>query len=113
MLLEGKEKEFARVVRGISLRQTRRGQEIVSEKNWINDHSPERFVKMLLQARMEKVGKSIPTKIQKGMESAGETRTQRGQQKLDTRTKALKTSLDKKRLDVSEAQKILDSLICA
>lgn len=105
MLAEGNNVEWYRATRARAFRQTRRGEEIVMERGQINENSPERFVKEVLKARMAMVGKKFfpdsPKEVEKKVA-----------EKMNGDVKKLKERMVKERLDISEAQKILDSIIC-
>jgi hypothetical protein len=89
-----------------SLRLTRKGQEIASEKAWVNANSPIAFMKQVVNARMREAGKTLFGSSKKAAVK------ERVTARIKEETTKLKGKLTAKRVDISEAQKILDDLIC-
>ena len=56
-LADGNTALFARLTKTRSLEQTRRGQEIVSERGSVSDNSTSKYVKELVASRLETLGK--------------------------------------------------------
>ena len=57
-LADGDMRLYGRLVRNRSLEQTRRGQEIVSERGSVTDNSTARYVKELVASRLDALGKN-------------------------------------------------------
>lgn len=99
-----------------SLRQTRRGQEIVSERGRFNDESPYRYVQTLLDRRLREIGKGvIPTsteEVQSILNKGESGSKKRAVEKVDRVAKELKTRLTKEQTKINLAQDIINSLIC-
>jgi len=94
-----------------SLRQTRRGQEIVMEKGRVNQNGAHHYVAEVLKARLEGVVKrgSAIRKL------AGETRTKAREAVdiIDSKAKVLKTRIDQSTLaKLQSAQELLNNLTC-
>lgn len=109
MLEEKNYEEFGKAYRSRSLRQSARGQEIVLEKGAdVNINSPEHFMKQVLDARANQAGKKIfDVKKSEGgpkQEAMKRVRVEAGKLKQEI--------VQQKNLDIQEAQKIIDGLIC-
>jgi hypothetical protein len=109
MFQDGNIKEFGRSYRSRSLRQTTRGQEIVLEKAAaVNQNHPLYFARQVIEARTALAGKKLFDI--KGKENAP---AKKAYKKIKADTSTLKKEIvDSKKLDIEEAQKIIDSLIC-
>jgi len=109
-LEEGNMTLYSRLVKNRSLAQTRRGQEIVSEKASVSDNSTSRYVKELVAARLEKLGSSYTTGI-KEMIRGGSTKS-RGISFLDKEVSKLETKVRTRKLSAQDAMKLLDAISC-
>lgn len=94
-----------------SLAQTRRGQEIVAEKGSVKDNSTSRYVKELVQSRLDKLGRGYlgslsPSLLRKSKGSRATAAIDAEVVKVKDRIKT------KKEFDLDEAQAFLDSLAC-
>jgi hypothetical protein len=94
-----------------SLRQTRRGQEIVSERGRFNEDSPHFFIRKLLDARLNNLGKSLGVAIEEyrlRLVSAKEVAIK----KIDKVKKNIteKIKADRKKIDF--AKDFLSSITC-
>lgn len=107
----GNWKEMADSERSRSLRQTRRGQEIVAERGRANENSPEHFLMQVFKARLEKAGRSLFPEIKIG-KSEPQTLTAKATQRIRQSSENIKKQVITKKMEIDEAQKILDSLIC-
>lgn len=103
-LEEGNHALYARLIKNRSLAQTRRGQELVSEKASISDNSTSRYVKELINSRMEKLGN-----LTFGRQG---TKLQRAIGKIDQEVAKVEKRVKFKELDVKGAQAIIDGLAC-
>lgn len=106
-LEEGNLNLYTRLVKNRSLAQTRRGQEIVSERGSISDNSTSRFVKQLIAVRLANAGKMYLSNLRTKM-----TDRQKGMEVLDKEVKKAKEKLGRKEMDLAAAQKLIDSLAC-
>lgn len=107
----GNWKEYANAVRSRSLRQTERGQEIVLERAAsTNVNDPQNFIKQVLEARMELVDKKAMDFSFKEKPVGTKAKVT---EKIKGEARSIKDKfLDKKKMDMEEAQRIIDSLIC-
>ena len=119
-LQEGNVKLFAQLTRNRSLAQTRRGQEIEAEKASVTNNTTSRYVKELLQARLENLGNEYLTKVgsttkrvAKGKVKGGSPK-ERAIERIDKEIAKAQKAIPKsaKELDLAEAQAIIDSLTC-
>jgi len=97
-----------------SLRQTRRGQEIVSERGRFNDESPYRYVQEVLDRRLREIGKGVIPSTKEEVESImskGGSK-KRAVDKVDRVARELKKRLTKEQTKINLAQDIINSLIC-
>jgi len=111
MYQEGNMGEFGKSYRSRSLRQTARGQEIVLEKAAeVNQNHPLYFARQVIEARTAQIGKKL---FEISKDSKTEAPVKRALKKMNEKTESLKKEIvDSKTLDITEAQKIIDSLIC-
>lgn len=98
------------LIRKRSLDQTRRGQEIVSERGSITDNSTSKYIKELLATRLDILGNEylsdIKTKIR------GTSLKSKAMEKLDGEVAKATKSIKGKELDIKAAQSLLDNLVC-
>lgn len=97
-----------------SLRQTRRGQEIVSERGRFDENSPHRFIQEVLNKRLEKLGKGITGELKIG---AGKIKSvkEAAVRKIDRQVEILSDKIKKEQKKAALAmdiQKFIDDLIC-
>lgn len=109
-LEEGNHTLYARLVKKRSLDQTRRGQELVSERGSISDNSTSRYVKELINTRMEKLGK-LPVGFG-GITGKETTKLKRAVQVIDKEVAKAEKAIKIKDLDIQSAQAIIDGLMC-
>lgn len=116
---EGNSDLYARLTVQRSLEQTRRGQEINAEKGSVTDNSTARYVKDLIQLRLDKLGstnnleKLGVKQLKKGPGETKKSKTALGVEKIDNEVKKIKEGIKSaKELDIQEAQSFLDSLAC-
>lgn len=101
---------YSTLVKNRSLAQTKRGQEIVAEKGSVTNNSTSRYVKELLDARMNKLGEGYTAGIDKLKKvTPKEKAIKRIGREVEKVEKAIKKT---KEMDIVEAQKLIDSLIC-
>ena len=94
-----------------SLRQTRRGQEIVSERGRFDDDSPYSYIKDLLDRRLKDLGVTVKSQIKEAI--GQETSTKRkGVEKIDKKAEELAKHIKTQRAKIKLAQDIIDSLRC-
>jgi len=95
-----------------SLRQTRRGQEIVSERGRFNDDSPHAYLKELLDRRLRNIGRSVKSDIVEGFNKLNEAK-KKAVEKIDTKVKELQERIKKRdKSKIQMAQDIIDKLTC-
>lgn len=94
-----------------ALRQTRRGQEIVSERGRFNQDSAQAHVRELLARRLENIGNNFSDEALKVVGKKGSAK-ERAVKKIDKRTDVLKQRLTKEQTKIRVAQEILDALTC-
>lgn len=105
-LEEGNHKLYAQLVRSRSLDQTRRGQELVSEKASVTDNSTARYVKELVNSRLEKLGGGYLKGLEKGSPK------EKALKAIDKEVGKLEEQLKSSKLDVRTALSLLDKMEC-
>jgi hypothetical protein len=98
----------AKVEKSRSLRQTRRGQEIVAERGRFNENSPHYFIQQVLAARTEKA-------VKEGFRFLNKNKSPKSElinEKINQGTENIKRTMKKKFSNVELAQKIIDDLTC-
>lgn len=109
-LQDGNVELFSRLTKKRSLDQTRRGQEIVSEKSSISDNSVSRYVRELIETRLNILGNSY---LGKNIEFAiKKSPKQKATKIIDNEVTKLTTKINGKKLDVKTALDLLDKLKC-
>lgn len=118
-LEEGNHTLYAQLIKNRSLAQTRRGQEIVAEKGSVTDNSTSRYVKELIATRLEHLGKKyLSTGLDVSTKKGGISIRKKSNKTRATEVIAKEVDKVKKKigstkeLDLAEAQKLLDSLMC-
>ncbi len=109
-LSDGNTALYAKLVKTRSLEQTRRGQEIVSEKGSVKDNSTARYVKELISTRLEKLGKEFLSDITDKFNK--KSNKERAMAKIDTEVTKLEKRIKNKKLDTKTALDLLDKLTC-
>ena len=114
---EGNNKLYAQLIKTRSLEQTKRGQEIVAEKGSITDNSTSKYVKELISARLDSLGKRYLTNLdistKEGVSIKSKSNKMRAMDKIDSEIQKVKKEIAKtKKMDLADAQKLLDSLMC-
>lgn len=99
----------AQLERSRSLRQTRRGQEIVSERGRFNENSPHFFMQQVLAARLENAGK---TRFKFLSKKRGEKSASGAEAKMKEGAEAIKATVKKKLSAADMAQSVIDKLTC-
>lgn len=110
-LVDGNNTLYGQLTVQRSLAQTRRGQEIVAERGSVSDNSTSRYVKELVKARLDKLGKNYlgglsPLSLKKNKGSRATTAIDAEVVKVREKIKS------NKELDLDAAQSFLDSLAC-
>ena len=98
----------AKLERSRSLRQTRRGQEIVAERGRFNENSPHFFIQQVIAARLQRAGKTrfrFSSKKKKGSSDTVNAKLQEG-------TSDIKQKVKKRLSSVDLAQNIINNLTC-
>lgn len=114
----GEEKNFemqADLESSRSLRQTRRGQEIVSERGRFTENSPHAFIQRVLDERLKRIGSNFITKnidTIKALKGKADTAKTRAIAKIDEQVEKAITYTKKERAKIRSAQQVLDALTC-
>lgn len=108
---EGNAALGTKVMNRLSQTATRFGQNIVSLRGNFNDNSPQNFMRQVIDARMEKLGKSIATDASKAVGKPRSAKT-RAVEKIDREVEKLQKIMKKERMKIDFAQDILDQLTC-
>lgn len=109
-LQDGNDKLYIDLVKNRSLAQTRRGQELVAEKSSITDNSTSRYVKELINTRLNKLGDKLFTRF--SVQGRKLTSKQRAMKIIDSQVKDVEIKIKSKKLDVKTALSLLDKLEC-
>lgn len=109
-LQDGNNVLFSKLIKNRSLEQTRRGQEIVSERGSISDNSTSRYVKELISARLDKLGKKYLSEVENMAKKT--TNKEKSIKILDREVAKAQKKIQNKQLDINEAQKLIDKLAC-
>lgn len=99
---------YAELIKNRSLAQVRRGQEIVAERGSVTDNSTARYVKELISAKLDDLGNRYSFDINTRKLSPKEKAIKIIDKEVDKYEKVVYS----KRIDIREAQNILDKLIC-
>jgi len=110
-LSEGNTSLYSQLIKNRSLEQTRRGQEIVAEKGSISDNNTSRYVKELISARMDSLGKKYLTDLKLALKSNKSNKSS-AIGIIDQEVTKQQNSIKNKILDFKEAQSLLDKLTC-
>jgi len=109
-LADGNNLLYSKLIKNRSLEQTRRGQELVAEKGSVTDNSTARYVKELVSARLEKLGKKYFGDLKSYFKK--ESNKTKAIERIDKEITKAKEKISEKRLDIREAQLIIDQLAC-
>ena len=92
MIRQGNLKEAARSESARSLRQTRRGQEIVAERGRIDADSSTYFVNQVIQARLDNLGRGLTSRLQKSSKGKAVEEIEKGVAELQKRLEKVKST---------------------
>lgn len=94
-----------------SLRQTRRGQEIVSERGRFDETSPHTYIRELMDRRLKNLGSNLKGALKN---AAGKVQSvkEAAMNKIDVEVEKIKRKIQKDRNKIKLAQDIIDSIIC-
>jgi hypothetical protein len=106
---EGNIDLYSRLVRNRSLEQTRRGQEIVAERGSITDNSTSKYVKELIAARLEALGKKYLSGLK---EIVKKTDKGKATDIINKEVAKVEEKIRTKKLDVKSALDLLELLTC-
>lgn len=99
------------LLKNLSFRATRMGQEIVALKGGVSNNSTAQFVKELIDTRLAELGKKYLGDITD--KATKDSNQKRGLKKIKKEVESVKEKISKKKeLDLAEAQSIIDSLTC-
>ena len=105
MVAEGNWNEAAKMANRIISENTRMGQEIVVNKGFISEHSPMKYVKQLIGAKMEAAG----TKMGRGKKGSG---VKKVTARVKTEVAAAKKKMSAAQMNIANAQAFIESLKC-
>lgn len=109
-LQDGNIELFSRLTKKRSLDQTRRGQEIVSEKSSVSDNSVSRYVRELVETRLNILGNSF---LGKSVEFiTKQSPKQKATKVIDREVTKLTSKINSRKLDVKTALDLLEKLKC-
>lgn len=119
-LLDGDLGLYEQLVRSRSLRLTRLGQEVVSERGAVDQDNPEFYLQELTNRRMDIVGSKLPAPTESTQRSIIDrvinnkqiTNKEKVNAYIDTEVKNIKKNLDVENIKISKAQEIIDLLTC-
>jgi len=94
-----------------SLRQTRRGQEIVSERGRFNEDSPHFFIRELMDRRLKNLGSNLKSSLEE-LQGKAKSVKKAAIEKIDKGVSKLKEKIKADRKKIALAQDIIDSIIC-
>lgn len=94
-----------------SLRQTRRGQEIVSERGRFNEDSPHFFIRELMDMRLKNIGSNLKSSLEE-LQGKAKSVKKAAIEKIDKGVSKLKEKIKEDRKKITLAQDIIDSIIC-
>jgi len=94
-----------------SLRQTRRGQEIVSERGRFNEDSPHFFIRELMDMRLKNLGSNLKSSLEE-LQGKVKSVKKAALEKIDKGVSKLKEKIKADRKKIALAQDIIDSIIC-
>ncbi len=107
-LEDGNHKLYSDLIRKRSLDQTRRGQELVAERGSIKDNSTSKYVKELIAARLDILGK----KYLEGLRGKRVSDKGKAMDKIDVEVAKIEKQIKAKKLDTKTALSLLDKLTC-
>lgn len=102
----------ARLEAARSLRQTRRGQEIVAERGRFDENSPHTFIARVMADRLAAFGKKAGAETMKEVTGKKSTAKTNATRIIDTQAAEAKKVLTKSEFKIAEAQSLIDSLTC-
>lgn len=110
-LKDGNYKEYGNLTRNRSLDLTKKGQDIVAEKASISDNSTNKYVKQLIQTRLQNLSRerTIGEKFKKGVKK--ESSSEVGIEIIEKEVKRVKEQINKS-MDLKAAQSIFERLKC-
>jgi len=108
---EGNIPLFNEVVNKTTLRSSRFGQEIVSLRGQFNDNTPQNYIKRVLDARLDDLGKSLVSDAQKELGLKRGTKA-KAAEKIDREVEKLSARMKVEKSRIQMAQDVIDSLIC-
>lgn len=119
-LMDGDTALYEQLIRSRSLRLTRLGQEIVSERGAVDQDNPEFYIQELSNRRMDMAVKKLPEAegstdrnvIRKILNNDKTTTKERVNSYVDKEVKNVKKILDVENIKIAKAQEIIDLLTC-
>lgn len=107
--MEGNHQLQADLILSRTLRQIKRGQEIVAEKGSVETNSASSYIKRVINERLQKINNTVLERAKRLSEQV----TKKGKNsKIIEGGKKLGERIDKKKLDLISAQNLIDKLTC-
>lgn len=106
LIKEGNIKKFTDFENSLTNVLTWKGQDIAVWRGAVNVDNPVHFIRKVIADRMDDIGSKLP---KQGFTEAPKSRVRRV---VDQEAKALKGTLDLKRMKIQEAQSVIDKWIC-
>lgn len=118
--LDGDMGLYEQLIRSRSLRLTRLGQEIVSERGAVDQDNPEFYLQELTSRRMDIAAKQLPMPaesaarniVSKLVKNQKISNKEKVTSYIDTETKSVKKLLEVENIKIAKAQDIIDLLTC-
>ncbi len=108
---EGNAALGTKIMNRLSQTATRYGQNIVSLRGNFNDNTPQNFMRQVINARMEGLGKSIVTDAAKSVGKGMSAKT-KAVEKIDKEVEKLSKLMRAEKNRIKLAQDVIDSLTC-
>jgi len=109
-LQEGNNKLYSQMVKTRSLAQTRRGQALVAEKGSVSDNSTSRYVRELIDQRLNQLGDKYLSDLK--TTATRKSTKQLAMDQIDQKVEKLQRTIKSKKLDTKTALNLLDKLQC-
>lgn len=108
---DGNYKLQAQLESSRSLRQTRRGQEIVSERGRFDEDSPYHYIQTVLDQRLKNIGKNIKSDIVEQFRKISAAK-QNAVERIDKKAREVSKFMRREQSKIKLAQNIIDELTC-
>lgn len=101
---------YTQLVKNRTFALIKAGQLVVFEKASVKDNSPTKYVKELIKARLDKLGKGYLTGVTNVVEKT--TTTEKAQKVIEKETVKAQKQVKESKMGLAEAQAFINSLIC-